>query len=271
MGIPNPLKKLQDALPLVRYPAVYTPPIWPAEPANIPILFIFPPSKQAITSLDAECVKYQAFLAFSNYEHVTRECHEPEMSPSGQLPFLMAADGRILTGRQIIEEVKDKAGDLESRLTDAERSNLTAFTQLAETKLDFALLFTMWYDSRIRDRITFPMYESLYPWPLNKILSRSLRSEKTEWMLSRRAVLKKDEILDDAKRTLAALSTLLGSQLFFFGSKASFLDAVVFSYLHIILSLLALPSHEVPLREAVMKHDNLVQYARRVFNTFFAA
>ncbi|KAJ3170285.1 Metaxin-2 [Geranomyces variabilis] len=267
----NPSTKLQNALPLKTHPAVFVPPAWPAEPAGVPILYIFPPSKQAITSVDAECVKYQAFLAFSNYKHTIQECHEPGMSPSGQLPFLIASDGRILTGRQIVEEVKNTAGDLESRLTDIERANLTSFTLLAETKLDFALLFTLWYDNRIRDAVTFPMYEALYPWPLNKILSRQIRAEKTEWMLSRKTVLKRDEILSDAKHALAALSTLLGNQLFFFGSKASFLDAVVFSYLHVILSQLALPGGEVPLREAVMRHDNLVQYCRRVFNTFFAS
>ncbi|KAJ3007234.1 hypothetical protein HKX48_009242 [Thoreauomyces humboldtii] len=271
MAIENPLKKLQAALPLVRYPPVFTPPAWPAEPLNVPILFIFPPTKRAVTSVDAECVKYQAFLAFSNYTHVIRECHEPDMSPSGQLPFLIAADGRILTGHQIVEEVKNTAGDLESRLDQNERDNLVAFTLLAETKLDFALLFTLWYDARIRDTITYPMYEALYPWPLNKILSRTKRAEKAEWMLARKEVLKKEEILDEAKQALDALSTLLGDQLFFFGAKASFLDAAVFSFLHVILSLLILPSADVPLRSAVLKHDNLVQFSKRVYSTFFAS
>ncbi|KND04857.1 orotate phosphoribosyltransferase [Spizellomyces punctatus DAOM BR117] len=259
MPVENPLRKFKNLFPLVRLPPVYTPPPVPADPARTPILFIFPRKKQHITSLDVECVKYQAFLAFSNYNHVTQECHEPEMSPSGQLPFLVTSDGRLLTGRQIVEEVKATVGDLESRLTDAEKNDVKAFTFLAEAKLDFALLFTMWYDGHIRDEFTFPMYESLYPWPLNKVISRTIRAQKTDWMLSRRAVLKKDEILDDARKALTALSTQLGNQLYFFGSKASFLDAVVFAYLHIILSLLVTSSGEVALRQAVLKHENLVQ------------
>ncbi|TPX59979.1 orotate phosphoribosyltransferase [Spizellomyces sp. 'palustris'] len=262
MPVENPLRKFKNLFPLVRLPPVYTPPPVPAEPARTPILFIFPRKKQHITSLDVECVKYQAFLAFSNYNHVTQECHEPEMSPSGQLPFLVTSDGRLLTGRQIVEEVKATVGDLESRLTNAEKQDVKAFTFLAEAKLDFALLFSMWYDRHIRDEFTFPMYESLYPWPLNKVISRTIRAQKTDWMLSRRAVLKKDEILDDARKALTALSTQLGTQLYFFGSKASFLDAVVFAYLHIILSLLVTPSGEVALRQAVLKHENLVQSGR---------
>lgn len=96
----------------------------------------------------------------------------------------------------------------------------------------------MWFDTRIRDDVTFPMYESLHPWPLNKIIARRIRANQTDLMLSRKAALNRDEvytlpldtctricsdvqckILEDAKKTLSALSTQLGSQLYFFGSK----------------------------------------------------
>ncbi|KAJ3261453.1 Metaxin-2 [Borealophlyctis nickersoniae] len=257
-------------LPLVTLPPVYIPPAIPDDPDKTPILFIFPKSKQLVTSLDAECVKVQALLVFSNYRHVTRECHEPDMSPNGKLPFLINSEGKALAGEEIVLEVTAKMGELESRLTPVQKADVLAFTALAEAKLHLALIYTLWYDNQNFHSITAPMYEKLYPWPLNFVLTRTMRMSHRNWLLQRKAVLKKDEILEDAQSTLAALSTQLGGQLYFFGSKASHLDAVVFGYLHIILSVLGSSSAEGSLRKAVLKHENLVQYARRVFNTYFA-
>ncbi|KAJ3330990.1 hypothetical protein HDU76_004344 [Blyttiomyces sp. JEL0837] len=61
------------------------------------------------------------------------------MSPSGQLPFMLTPQGRVLCGREILDEVKDytKASNAETRDGPADS---VAFAALIETKLHFALV-----------------------------------------------------------------------------------------------------------------------------------
>ncbi|RKO86414.1 hypothetical protein BDK51DRAFT_30078 [Blyttiomyces helicus] len=268
---PTPYQRFLKAFPLKTFPPTFVPPDHPPAPEKTPILYVFPRRKQHVTSLDVECVKYQALLAFSNYHHVTRECHQSDVSPSGHLPFLVDSEGKVLAGREIVEEVLAKMGSLESKLSDVDLADLKAFSAMTDSKLKFALLYALWYDDRNYFELIVPVYEPLYPWPLNLIIPRLQRSKNLAWMLSRKAVLRRDEILEDARTTLSALSSRLGGQSYFFGSKASSLDAIVFAYLHIILSVLASPAIDNELRDIVLKHDNLVAYARRIFNTYFAS
>ncbi|KAI9103238.1 hypothetical protein DFS34DRAFT_607954 [Phlyctochytrium arcticum] len=264
-------RKLDQTFPIRLFPATTSIPSSTSGPEDLPTLFIFPASKQHITSLDVASVKLQAFLAFSNYKHVVQQTFEPDMSPSRELPFLVTSDGRVLTGHQIIEEVKEKSGDLESRLSQAEKYDMKALVTLTESKLGFALLFTKWFNHTVKEEVTLPLHESFHPWPINKLISRSLQAQATEWMLGRKTILSKDELLAEAKDALQILSLQLGDQLYFYGQKASYLDAVIFAHLHIILSVLTVTHGTVPLRQAVLEHENLVKYSRRIFNTFFAA
>mgnify|MGYP005996515677 CR=1 FL=1 len=67
-------------------------------------------------------------------------------------------------------------------------------------------------------------------------------------------------VIQQATDIYQCLSTLLGSNAYFYGSKPSSLDAVVFG--HLSAQLYApMPKHS--LREEVQKFDNLVQFVER--------
>ncbi|KAJ3188459.1 Metaxin-2 [Gaertneriomyces sp. JEL0708] len=252
----NPLQKLNSFFPLHTHPAIHTPP----PPPNVPTLYIFPRSKRHVTSLDAECVKYQAFLRFSEFRFAVQECFEEGMSPSGKLPFLHLRTNELLTGGDIIAHIKSSKGDLESRMTEQEKADMQAFCVLADTKLGSALNLTLWHDEQVTESITFPIYEGFHPWPLNKVVTRRKQAQVVKELLSRRTVINQDEIMAEAKECLIALECLLGDKTWFFGERASMLDATVFAYLHIILSLLNISKdRDVELRKMVLARDNLVK------------
>jgi hypothetical protein len=58
--------------------------------------------------------------------------------------------------------------------------------------------------------------------------------------------------------------------MYFFGNKPTSLDAVVFAYLHIILSLLSESPSESRLRKMTLQHDNLAQYSKRIWTEWYA-
>ncbi|KAJ3220366.1 hypothetical protein HDU67_000033 [Dinochytrium kinnereticum] len=236
------------------------------------------------TSQEAESIKIQAFLLFASYPHRVEEFHQHEASPSGELPFLMTPEGKILAGREIVDEVKEKventiihnclkkkyqAGCLSQHMSAEEQSDVIAFTALAETKLRLCLTYALWKEEANVTTVSFPIYELNFPWPLNQIIPRIKRFEALTWMSKRRANLSREEVYEDARSALAAFSAKLDGQLYLFGPKPTFADAILFAYLHVILSALNVTGAETRLREAVLKHENLVQYTRRIWSTWY--
>lgn len=63
------------------------------------------------------------------------------------------------------------------------------------------------------------------------------------------------------------LSLILGDEDYIFGSRPSSLDACVFSYLHVILSVLPPDSR---LKSLVLGHDNLTMYSRRIWTAWYS-
>ncbi|KAJ3412010.1 hypothetical protein HDV05_001391 [Chytridiales sp. JEL 0842] len=126
-----------------RFPVVTNAPVWvppPLPSAEKPVLFIYPRSQQRTTSQEAESIRMQALLKFASYPHLVIESHEDNISPSGELPFLLTADGKVLAGREIVEEVSVYAAD---KLDLAHSGDSLALATLAEAKLKFALIYAL--------------------------------------------------------------------------------------------------------------------------------
>ncbi|KAL2916174.1 Metaxin-2 [Polyrhizophydium stewartii] len=250
-------------LPLATFPPVFVP-----EPnPETAILFILPRSKELLTSQDAQCLKYQTYLLFCYYPHRVVEHHEHHFSPSGQLPALLTTDGRLLAGNEIVDEARSKF-DPEAKLSKEDRARMDAFAGLVESRLRFGLEYEFWYETDHFDQIVAPIAGAPYPWPLNFFLPRIERHRRIAWMLSKKPVLKTEEIFAETRQALQDLSTELGSQLYLMGSTPTFVDAALFAYLHTILSMLKSTQTESQLRNCVIDFDNLVKYSRRVWNTW---
>ncbi|KAI8925691.1 hypothetical protein BC831DRAFT_459794 [Entophlyctis helioformis] len=252
------------ALPLATNPPVFTPEPLPETPR----LYILPRSKELLTSLDVDCLKAQTYLLFCHYPHTVVEHHEHNFSPSGRLPALLTTDGRLLAGQEIYAEAKTKF-DPESKVSREDRSSMEAFLALVESRIRFALEYEFWYESDHFESVTAAVMGAPYPWPLNYLLPRIERSRRVAAMLSKKPVLKTEEIYAEANQALQDLSVVLAGQLYLFGAAPTIADASLFAHLHTVLSMLKHSPAESQLRNTVLNNDNLIKYSRRVWNTWF--
>eukprot|EP00842_Homolaphlyctis_polyrhiza_P000487 jgi/Hompol1/1439/HPOL_004351-RA len=259
---------LPQVQPLHVYPkAAYANDGIHTDESNVATLYVLPLSRELGTSQDAVCLKYQTYLQFARYPHKVVEHHEHNFSPSGRLPALRTADGRLLGSNEIYAEVKSK-GHPESSLSKDDAARLEAFLSLIESRLGFAMEYEFWYTEHF-ENVTAPFVGSAYPWPLSFVIPRIERSSRVSWMLSKKPVLKTEEIRAEASRTLKDLSQALGNNQYFFESTPTIVDATLFAHLHTIMSMLKQSISDSQLRSLILEHDNLVKYARRVWTTWY--
>ncbi|CAG8643277.1 11278_t:CDS:2 [Funneliformis caledonium] len=205
------------------------------------------------TSLDQECVKWQVYLKFSKYDFENETSNEPLMSPSGKLPFLVLTTGENLVNDAIERYISDRYSANFGSLSNEQQADSQAYIALADTKLRNALVNT------------HKIYVSHYSNPLDKILFHQNKNLAIKELLTRKPVLNGEEIYQEAAEALQSISVALGDKDFFFGSLPTFIDAIIFSYTHVML---AIKTKE--LTELVQKHSNLIKFYKRINNDYFS-
>jgi len=270
VNIYKSIRAIPSKFPLIEYPEIHVPKPLLNE-NKVPILYIYPPPNRTQgrdgASMDIESLKIQTILLFSKYEFVTVHCCEPGMSPSGKLPFLINGEGEILSGRKILEEITKFNSETKQLLSEQNESMEKAFSSLVDEKLTLAWLYNKWCDETNFKTLTLNEFHHLYPKPLSYILAYLERRKIIKSLLTKKRVLKDEDIYLQAKMALEAVSEKLSSNQFFFGERPTYLDATLFAHLHIILST---PSQQSELRRIVLQYDNLVQYTKRIWKRFFA-
>ncbi|KAJ8323515.1 Metaxin-2 [Batrachochytrium dendrobatidis] len=252
--------------PLITFPPVFE----PTEHPTVAVLYVLPASKEHFTSQDYQCLKYQTYLKFAKYPHTIKEHTEHSFSPSGKLPALLTSSGRLLSGCEIISEVKSKNG-LESNASAEDKAKMNAFDSLIESHLSFGLDYELWYESSHFENIIAPIIGAYYPWPLNFILPRIQRSQKIAWMLSRKPVLKAEEIYGETNQALGNLELVLENGPYLFGATPTLVDASLFAYLHIVMTMLKHSSMESQLTKYVLDRKNLVKYLHQIRNEWYGS
>ncbi|KAF9581520.1 hypothetical protein BGW38_001437 [Lunasporangiospora selenospora] len=230
-------------------------------------------------SFDVDSLKWMAYLKFNNIEYDVRPAFEPNMSPNGRLPFLALPNGSFVTSDDFEGWVQEnKPADTgNSKLNHHEAAEAVAFAALAESKIHAALMYTLWFESTHFQITTRDHYFGHYNRFLQPVLAYREKSTIVDSMLQTRSQIEREQIFEEASAAIEALSVQLGdSQEYFFGkSQPSSLDAIVFSYLHVILTMPRLPSvddggRSSELARIVRKHSNLYLYAQRTWKTWFA-
>ncbi|KAI8057617.1 hypothetical protein BDF22DRAFT_661692 [Syncephalis plumigaleata] len=243
-----------------------------AEGIVTPVLFTYGTSQSTETpSFDVKCLQWQAYLKMRHVDFEVYCCNEGNASSNDRLPFLALPGGKYLTGDEI-REYADNAGkpsDEASEGKDDKKDNTLiadeqALLSLIERKLYPALLYWMWCEQDNYHSSTCSIYlaaQSCVPWTLQRNVSN--------WIYDRyRGNLTYERIYTDATEALLALSNRLGQEAWLLNtSEPSFIDAVCFAYLHVILSTTSMP--EGKLRSLARQHENLVTYEQRIFTTMF--
>lgn len=114
---------------------------------------------------------------------------------------------------------------------------------------------------------------------LAMLLAYQQKSVVVNTMLQTRSQIDRELIFEEAAQAIDSLSVQLASSEgdYFFGrSEPSGLDAVVFAYLHVILTMPRIANAEdagrsSELARIVRKHENLFRYSQKIWKTWFTA
>ncbi|KAI9305517.1 hypothetical protein BJ944DRAFT_161597 [Cunninghamella echinulata] len=273
-----------EFLKLKSFPLKTFPPVNQPKKLTKDTLYIYGPGNEKFNdSFDVDCLQIQTYFKFCNIDVDICYSNEPAASPTNKLPYLATVVGKLFAGSQINDWIKDNVKqkqiiDKDISLGD-HKDEAIAFISMIKSKLHSAWLFSIWLEPLNYNQNTVKVYYGHNPAPIDKIMGSQKKDEIVQSLLADRDILTREEIYSDAAIVLESLSNKLGDCDYFFGfEEPTWMDAVVFSYLHIILSHPQIKKSDIPkeeknqattLKKLVQKHDNLVQYAKQICRTYF--
>ncbi|PKI54820.1 mitochondrial outer membrane import complex protein METAXIN [Punica granatum] len=179
---------------------------------------------------------------------------------SDQIPYVESGTYVAYNNEKggVIESLKDDdVLDLDSELRSA--PDFMSMRAMIGSWLEDALSYELWLGSD--GSPAHKIYYTDLPWPLGKVLYlKQIQTVKQRLGITKENTERREaEIYRKATIAYGALSTRLGEEDFFFNRPSS-LDAAFIG--HALIVLQALPETST-LRNKLLQHDNLVQYAEK--------
>jgi len=192
---------------------------------------------------------------------------DPRKAPKAKLPWIDDNGKRIADSTFIGFHLQESYGiDFYADTTPADRATGWAFEKMCEEHLYYAIVYERWMIEENFNKGPRKFFD-IVPMPMRPVVIRLVRRQVKRDLhgqgLGRHT---HDEIVLLAKRDIEALSQFLGDKTYFLGDRVTGSDAVVAAF---ILSVQA-KYFPGPLRDAVLAHHNLVAYARRMGEHWFA-
>lgn len=188
----------------------------------------------------------------------------PQNAPKGKVPYIEDEDLRIGDSTLIRTHLERKYGiDLDRGLSTADRAQAWAIERMLEDHLYFALLHTRWMNDENFAKGP-AMFFTGAPAEIRDGARQRTRDTLNGHGIGRHS---DGEILALAGRSLASLSVLLGDKPYVMGEHVTAVDAVAFGMVAGILT----PHFDTPLRDAALRHANLVSYADRMLQQYYPA
>ncbi|MEJ0040961.1 MAG: glutathione S-transferase family protein [Rhizomicrobium sp.] len=191
-----------------------------------------------------------------------RERAAPPQSPKGKVPFI-ADDGVLIADSTFIRYHLEEAhgADFDGALTAQQKAVAWAAERMLEDHLYFALLHARWIDDANFAKGPAHFFDGA-PDGVREGARAQVRAYLHGQGLGRHTP---DEIVWLAARSLKSLSRLLDDQRFLLGDDPCGADATAFAMLAGILT----PFFESGLRDAALRHDNLVAYGERMMRRYY--
>merc|ERR1712154_368744 len=137
----------------------------------------------------------------------------------------------------IVAFVNSKSAGLTEHLDTAQKADMRAYMSLITNVLGNAEAYITWMDPVTLSEVTKPRYGSVYPWPLNTVLTYLKRNETVRRLKAFGWATKSlEEVYKEVENCCQALSERLDSQQYFFNNKPTELDALAFGHLFTILT-----------------------------------
>lgn len=227
-------------------------------------LFVFP-RMFGIPNLSPFCCKLETWLRIAKIPYTVVETSDPRTAPRRKLPYIEDGERRIADSSVIVEHLaRTCALDLDESLSTSQRATAILVQRTLEEHYAFVLAYT----HLLRDeglRHTRARFERL-PAMVRPFVARAVfKNVKT--LLWNQGVLRgtHEEIVDAAISDWRAVLTFMSDGPFFFGDRATSVDAIVFG----TLAPTILTPIETPIRDFLRSQPKVVAYATRMLEGFF--
>jgi len=224
--------------------------------------------EQVLLPDNANILAVQSFLNMTNLEYmIEMRANAEHMSPSGRLPFIRANKFVIAEMDPIVAFVNTKGITLTEHLDASQKADMRAYMSLVSNVLGNAESYLSWMDPVTYSEVTKPRYGSVYPWPLNHLLTWQKKNQVYKRLAALGWTSKNlEEVYQEVEQCCVALSERLDNQPYFFNEKPTELDALVFGHL---FSILTTPLPDTRLASIVRQHKNLVELCQTIDKEYF--
>lgn len=224
------------------------------------------PAVWGLPSLSPFCIKVETFLRAANLPYQIKVENNPRRGPKGKMPVLQDGTRVIADSSFIIDYLTTQYRiNLDDDLTAAEKAVSHAVQKMVEENLYFIILYSRWIDPHgkvIIDNEFRQFFPRGLGWLALKIIRRNLKKQAHQQGLGRHT---QDEIYALGSKDIKALSNLLGTQDYFFGSNLHTIDIIVYAFLMTILNC----PYQSPLKTCLLEHKNLLGLCENMHDKFY--
>jgi glutathione S-transferase len=227
-------------------------------------LFVFP-RIFGIPNLSPFCCKLETWLRIAKIPYVVVETSDPRTAPRRKLPYVEDGGARIADSSVIVDHLsRTRSMDLDEGLSPSQR----ATALLVQRTLEDHFAFVLAYTHLLRDeglRHTRARFERL-PSIVRPFVARAVHKNVTKLLWSQGLLrCAHDEIIAAAIADWRAVLTFMSDGPYFFGERATSVDAVVFG----TLAPTILTPIETPIREFLRSQPKVPAYTKRMLDGFF--
>lgn len=233
----------------------------------LPKITLFqPPTRPwGMPNLSPFCAKLETYLRLAKIEHDLGES-DMRKAPKGKIPFVRIGDEFVGDSQLVIERIESmRAEKMDAWLTDEQRATGRAIRRMLEEGTYFVVMMARW-DSPHTSTLQRGEFVKVLPGPLRVFFPLIVRDVRKKLRSQGTGRHTQEEALRMGADDMAALSLLLGDKRFLFGDRPSTFDATAFAFVSAIVDY---PGESL-LREETRAKKNLVDYAARIKNEYFA-
>jgi glutathione S-transferase len=226
------------------------------------------PTGLGLPNLSPFCMKVETWLKLAGLPYRNRFTLNLGKAPHGKLPVVRFEGRLIADSHTIVDELSRASGvDLDAALTPAERAVGQAFTRLCSDHLYWCIVHSRWRDEagwRVTRDVFFGKVPGALRWLVEPLIRRKNLGQLRGHGLGR---MNSEEVYRRGAQDIAAIAGYLGEKPYFFGDRATTIDATLYAFLAGCWEI----QLDTPLKAAVASHPNLVAYCRRMQQRCFAA
>lgn len=226
------------------------------------------PAAFGLPNLSPFCIKVEMLLKMAGLDYETVATGNPRRGPKGKLPAI-EDDGALIGDSEAIRRHLERKYqiDFDAGLDGKARAVAHAFARTLEERTYWVGVYSRWVDARFWPQMRATAFGSLPPvirGVVASLVRRQIRRTLHGQGIGRHT---QAEIYALGQADIDAIAAQLGDQPYFMGAAPSSVDATVFAFTASVL----VPPLASPLKDAALRHGNLVAYVERLRARYFGA